>query len=413
MVVTKQARRIFRAAALAALAMVAHPGMAETKAVPADKLDIMLSFSVEGGLPDPAPYRESLEAALLSESAVGGLIRYEGPASDIDRASKAARASGCRLLLVLRLRASGAGVKAEWSFVDSALGTRTESREFEKEAPGRAVLASSFWTELLVDLEATLALPRPAILLEVKAPPGTLFDGAGPRRVLPASGKLELVFDVPLILAWTASMPGQYPVGGSLEVKAGRTLLGIAPRMLSLGLGAVGLSFPEIEIDADIWRHLALRAGLSQYLFGLALHNLDSNAGSAAPSFSVSLPLLSPYLGVRASPFEPSADFRPYAAADLFARLALLSATRVYFDPVAPVGLNLGLGFDWGIQRHVRLWMETGAYLYPWAEPLAFLASAGINGGGRAIIEGGPLFPGHPGWAGELPVFSAGIRIGL
>lgn len=412
MVVRRSIERFMLAAAAASLVLL-HPAPAAAQTPGADKLDIMLAFSAGKGFADPASYRESLEAAILSEKAVGGIIRYEGPVDDIAKASKAARDSGCRLLVFIRLDGSEGGLRAVWSFVDSALGTRTEDRAFEKERPGRAVLASAFWTEFLVDLETTLAGTRPEILLEIAAPPGTLFDGAGPRRRIPASGRLELAFDVPLIVAWTAVIPGQYPQSGSLEAKAGRNSLRIGPRPLSLGVGALGLSFPEIELDADIWRHVALRAGLSQYLFGFALHNLDSNEGSAAPSFSLSLPLLSPYLGLRASLFDPSSNFRPYAAADVFARLAILSGESLYFDPVAPVGLNLGMGFDWGIQRQLRLWMEAGAYLYPWADHLAFLASAGINGGGRAIIGGGPLFPGHPGWAGELPVFAAGIRIGL
>jgi len=393
------------------LAIIPERGQEPSTAKP----DILLSFSADAGLGDPVPYLRSLEAAILSEPSVGGLAQYDA-AKDGAPADAALR-EGCPAFLDVRLSTLPDGrVAAAWVYLDAVSGKKTPGPGFEKPLPSRAVLASSFWTEFLVDLETRLAEPPPSIILEVLAPPGTLFDGTGPKRVVPATGRLDIRFSVPASVAWTARVPGRYPTRGFLMMEAGTTVLRIAPHDFSLAVGAVGLSFPEAFVDMAVADHISLRAGFAQYFYGLALRDTSTFSSSSTPSnpgIVASFPLLSPFMGLSWSPFARNRDFRPYASAALFARVAFLSASKPYFDPVAPLGFDLSVGFDWGLGRGIRLWAEAGANLYPWADFRAFLASAGTNGDGRAIFGEGSIFAGNPGWAGELPIAAAGIRIGL
>ena len=414
----KSAARCSRRPALGllfALALGCAPWSALAEGSPAGhgEFDIMESFMADKGLVDSQAYRRSLEAALLSEQRIGGVMRLDGggiPKMSALAAMEAARKAGCRFLLDLRLEVGTEGdVKVAWEFFDTATGKKSSEGRFEKPLPGRATLASSFWSEVLVDLDAMLSAPRPTVTLEIYAPAGTLIDGAGPRRIVPASGRLAIPFDVPLVVAWTARIPGQFPQHGSIDVGSGSARLHIEPRRFSVSLGAVGLSFPEASVAYAVGDHLSLRLGLEQYFLGL---HLTSPSNNSPVRFISSLPLLIPYAGVELSSFLPSNPFRIYGTAEALARLAFLPDGKVYIDPVAPVGLKLRLGWDWGLDRAIRLWMEAGANFYLWADPQGFAASAGSSGG-SVTFGGTPPFPWVPAWAAELPIGAIGLRIGL
>jgi hypothetical protein len=247
------------------------------------------------------------------------------------------------------------------------------------------------------------------VALEIRAPTGTLIEGAGPRLEVPASGRLVVNFDVPLTVAWTARIPGQFPLRGSLRVNPGLTRLRIDERRWSLGLGLVGLSFPEATLSYALRRDFSLRIGVEQYFLGLHLSDRNSTGST---SFWSSLPLLIPSVGAEYSPFPPTSVFHPYVSAAILARLAFLPDGHPYLDPLAAFGSKLRIGCDWGMDRGFRPWLEIGANFYPWADPRGFAAAAGLSGG--VAVLGGPGFiPGSTGWALELPLASAGFRVGL
>lgn len=399
------------AASLALAASLGNfPLLAEsTEEAPAkpQTVNVLAILSMDEGVGDIEAFRLSLEAALLSESGVGGVARRdvstEGPIAE-------GRRTGCRIVLELGLKPVGDDrLAAEWDFVDVESGKKSAIHSFEKDRPAPAVLASAFWTEVLVDLEALLAEPRPSPSLELHAPPGTLFDGAGPRRTVPADGRLLIDFDVPLDLEWTATFPGEYPQHGFLRLEGGTKRLVVDRRRLAIVLGLVNFAYPRPMLEVEIDRGFSARMGLGQYLGGLRL--ASASAGKPV-SFISSIPLLEPSVGASYSPFPPATGFRPYLALDVFPRIGLHPDWSPYIDPVAPFGAGLRIGFSWGLSGTLRFAFELGADLYPWTDPVAFVASGGSDGG-RSLLAGAALFPGHPGWAVELPVGFAGIRMGL
>jgi hypothetical protein len=174
---------------------------------------------------------------------------------------------------------------------------------------------------------------------------------------------------------------------------------------------AFGLAFPELSGRYELSSRLFLRATFTQYLFGLAL--VDWSSSSTPPSLFANFGMIQPGMGVGYIFSPPAAPLRLYAAFDLFARIQTPSGESATFDPVAPMGTDLFLGFDWGRSAGVRLFSELGLAFYPWAYPGLMLASSNGLGMQRIAFGGTGWFSGHPGWFAEFPVPRIGLRMRL
>jgi hypothetical protein len=332
-------------------------------------------------------------------------MRYEGEDAG---ALASARQAACRFLLSLRLVFGEGSVRAEWLIVDSALAAEKARGSFEKPLPSASELQSSFWSDMVVDLESAAATTLPTIRLLVRGRPGTDFDGAGQRQRIPSGGLLEIGFDSPALVIWTASSPGNFPERGRIAVEAGKdTLLTIPRHDWSVELGIYGFAFPELRANLALGDYGFVRLGITEFLAGL---DLSGTVSGGELRLTSSYPLVIPSLGAGLAILPPVSEFRPYVALDLFARMGFLSLERPYLDPVAPGGLDVALGFDWGAGRTFRVWMEVGCAFYPWARVADFRASAGGRSS-RLYFSGTSLFPGHPGWIGEFPLPKAGIKV--
>jgi hypothetical protein len=396
---------------LVALLGAALQGMGQS---PAARARVMVEFiEPEGGT--AAPYAESFASALVQSPAVLAVVPAT-PGED-PLAVRAAR-SACSLAISLRLASGTDSSRMEWKIYAPPGEDPIDQGAADKGPPELLGLATTFWLEPVSALErAVSAQDRPASFITIVAEPGTLVSGLGEDIVLPESGTIDLPLALPAYLVWSAESKGALRESGATLVKESGTSL-VIPRRLakpdspwSLDASLFGFSFPELSARYAIGPRLFLRATFTQYLFGLAL--TDWKEPPPDPSLLASIGLIQPGLGLGFFFSPPSSSFRLYSTLDLFARIEVPSGEPASFDPVAPMGSALSLGFDWGRSPALRVFFEGGIAIYPWAYPGLMLASSKGANIHRITLGGTGLFTGHPGWFAELPIPRLGLRIRL
>jgi len=389
-------------------------GQASTQAA----LRIMVELT---GLEDRArlPYLDSLEASLIQSPAALAVIQApKGEGSLEQRAEHEA----CALAVQVGLSIDAEQLRIEWTIFEPPRQESVAQGAVEKDLPDARALSTGYWLELIDAIEqSAVGLEAPKSFMVVEGQPGTVVSGIGGDIVLPESGQVELALALPAYIVWSATFPGARRERGTRIVTESGTTLVIPrralppPSRLSIDSALYGLSFPELGLRWDVGRRFYLRAMITQYLAGLALQGEQGLQISKQPAGSLltSLDLLQPGLGAGYMFSQEAAKFRLYTSLDLFARLAFPEGRQAMLDPVAPLGTQLALGFDWGERPALRLYAELGVAVYPWAFPGLMMASWSGQGFPRFVGGAAGLFPGHPGWFAEFPVPRLGLRIHL
>ncbi len=393
-------------------------GDAAAPAAEAKRFRIMVDFAGPEGQ-DPLPYLDSLEASLIQSPMALAVVRApQGVGSLATRAER----SACALAIQLGVTVEGDQARIKWT-IYAPPGSEAAGRgSVAKDLPDPQAFSTTFWNEAIEALEAASAgMEEARKFLTLVGRPGTLVSGIGEDILLPESGKVDVPLVMPAYVVWSATAPGARKEGGTRIVKeSGSTLVipfrpELPPSKLSIDTAFYGLAFPELGLRWDISRRFFLKANLGQYLAGLALQGQQGfqSSKTAPASLISSIELVQPGLGGGFVFSAPTAPFRLYASFDLFARIAFPEGKQLMLDPVAPIGSQLAMGFDWGKKPGIRLYFELGAALYPWAYPGLMIASWSGQGMPRLTGGGAGLFNGHPGWFVEFPVPRLGLRIHL
>ncbi len=377
---------------------------------------IMALFSASG-IADEGLLRDSLEAALSAAPLAEAVIRKE---ADGEELGASATRHSCQLSLsVDAVRVEGELI-IKWRFATAAVGsTDLRTGSFTKAIPSARDLVSSFWTDLVQDLEPSIqemkALPLDHIV--VIAPPGTRIEGFGEAFLIPSTGEVELPVDLPSFVQWKASSPNFFDASGSAFIAEPLERVELPMRRLpawTAELSLYGLSFPEASASVLIGKRLFARFTLTQFMSGL---NLQNYAGPPpAPSLFSSYSLMHAGVGFGSFFENPSNTLRFYAGMDVFLRLAMPGYRIFLVDPVAPVGISPIFGAEWGRDTRSKLFFEIGGIFYPYSLVELMLASQGSSSG-RLVFSGTGWFtdwlPGHPGWLAEFPLPRLGLRIYL
>ena len=375
---------------------------------------VMVEFLGPSG-PASQLFADSLDSTLIQSSSVLSIARTV-PGED----SLALRAErdACSVALQVSLELGAESSSLGWKVYLPPREEPVAQGRVEKELPGARGLATTFWQEPLSALEAAIAEAEiPSSYVTIVGAPGTKIHGIGPEIVLPESGEVDVPLVIPAYLVWSAEADGARPESGNARVEESGKRLEIPRHPLradsrwSMDFSLLGFSFPELSARYDVRDRFFLRATCTQYFAGLYLRNSSDTGGDS--SIISSYGLLQPGMGFGYLFSRRSAPFRFYSSLDLFLRLAFIEDEGVRLEPVAPWGSCLALGADWGRDASLRLFLEMGIVVYPWADRTLMLASWNGKGMGRATIGGGGFIKGQPGWLAEFPQPRVGLRIRL
>jgi hypothetical protein len=406
-------------ARLAALLLVLLCALPRLGAQGQERVRVMVEFTEPEGAAAQGTaaevYADSFASSLIQSPSVLAVLRAT-PGED-SLAVRAARGA-CRIAISLSLAVGEAGSRLDWKIYSASSEEPIDQGGSDASLPDPRGLSTTFWLEAVSAIERNAAsLPAPESFVTIVAAPDTLVSGIGEDLVVPESGSIDLQLVLPAYLVWSAESPGARAESGATLVELSGTRLVIPHRPLkpesrwAVDASVLGFSYPELSARYEIGKRGFLRATLTQYLFGLMLATWSSP--STAPSLIASHRLIQPSLGCGFLLFPPAWPFRLYSALDLFARVQVPLDEPISIDPVAPVGADLSLGFDWGSRPNVRFFFEAGFAFYPWAYPGLMLASSNGQNPNRLTLGGPSWFKGHPGWFAEFPVPRAGVRIRL
>ncbi len=366
------------------------------------ELRIMVGASGSGTAADV----QSLAAA-LSESPKVGVVFIA--TRDEDTIVEAARAR-CPLAIIVTSQSLASGdARCTWSLVDSLSGSILAEGVIEGPEPTAWDLVEFWWLPIVGAAEK--AMPTAAsTMVRVIAAPATRIIGLGEQeRILPDSGSIDIDLQLPGVYRWRATLKGSYPESGSFAgMRSGDTLT-VTQRPLrtwSIELGAYMAQFPDIWASwrfADDW--LFVRAGLSQFLFGLYL--VDHRYATQTPSLFLSLPLVQPGIGIGTYMKPTDSSIRPYATLSALARLSSAGTEGWALDPIAPLCFSVALGAEWRFTFRAAAFFELGATYYPFTDGALMTASKGTGDTGAWMSDYGEL------WFLDIPAIRLGIRVFL
>jgi hypothetical protein len=384
------------------------------QSAPVTRLRVMIEFSGPAGAAGQG-YEASLESALIQSPSVLAVLR--APPGDEPLAKKAVR-EACPVALRVSLELGAESSRLGWETYLPPSEEPVDRGEGERGPPDARSLSTTFWHDPVSALEAAIAEAKtPSSFVRIVAAPGTKLHGIGAELVIPESGEADIPLVLPAYIVWSAEADGARPESGKLLVEESGTLIEIPHRPpkvsspWSIEVSALGFSFPEISARRELGNRLFARATMSQYFFGLSLQ--DSSGDTGISPIVASYGLLQPGLGIGYRFSRVDAPFRLYSSLDFFLRLAFIEEEGVMIEPVAPWGCCLAVGSDWGRRPTLRLFLEMGLVLYPWADRVLMLASRSGKGMGRATMGGGGLFASQPGWFAEFPQPRIGLRMRL
>jgi hypothetical protein len=328
----------------------------------------------------------------------------------VEKPAEAAREASCRLLATLSLSEGGdGGLRIDWRLADIAGLQPPRSGSIPARAPDAATLANGFWTELGLAVDAFLEAPLPPLMVDVRGYPGTLFRDGGHELSVPEGGTLALERSVPGMLAWTAEETGAYPVHGAIRVDGPEpSRIRIPRRLWGLDLGGYELGYPEIRLTRAFGPFAFVRASMTHYEIGDSL----ADYRAAGSSIGRTLPL-QPGLGAGIAAFRRSSDLRPYLAVDLCGRVLYLEGLGLALDPLAPLCVLPAIGLEAGTGARLRIWVELGVAVYPWAQPARLPAALEGRWTKRLVFGSPELLAGRQGWLAELLLPRVGLRLGL
>ena len=320
----------------------------------------------------------------------------------------------CRLFVDLDLASANEIETTMWQIRSLPAGPVLARGEVTRSASSADWTEASYWLPLVDSIPEALAAVPPDTII-VRAKPGTQISGIGNDFSMPPNGEIELPIEIPALYSWRARIPGAYPEYGSIYVKEGGTSLDIPYKPLvpgehwSFDTSLYSFTFPELRASFSPAASWFARATITQFLFGLSL----PNGGGSYPSLIYSTGLLQSGLGMGWYPLGRKRNLQAYFALDCFARLILPDGGGIKLEPIAPIGISPIVGLEWSQAGDVGIFVETGATIYPIANPEYMFASAGGDNSGMLLFGGGSFFSGHPGWFGEFPDARFGLRFKL
>jgi hypothetical protein len=409
-------RASFIVAAILALRGASSALAAEEAAPPQKRVRVMAEFLGPEGMAGSS-YADSFASTLIQSPAVLSVLRASKGEDGL--AVRAAR-EACQVAISLSLSVGTDSYRIEWKIYAPPREEPIDQGSADRDPPDARGLSTTFWLESVAALErAVAAMDSSASFVTIVGAPGTLVAGIGADVVVPESGSVDVPLVLPAYLVWKAASEGALDEGGAVLIQQSGTAIVIPRRPVSLNnaspwsldASAFGLAFPEISARYELGKRFFLRATFTQYLAGLNLVNWSDPL--PAPSILASIALIQPGAGVGFLVSPRASSLRLYSTFDLFARIQVPAGEPVSFDPVAPMGTALSLGFDWGRSPDLRLFFEAGIAFYPWAYPGLMLASYNGEGMQRLAFGGTGWFAGHPGWFAEFPVPRFGLRIRL
>ncbi|MBL8965856.1 MAG: hypothetical protein JNG85_02535 [Spirochaetaceae bacterium] len=374
-----------------------------------DRRRLLVSLETRGfTASETEAYASSLDAAMARSSRFGAVKRAEAPAGIVEEAGR----GGFDLAAVVSLeKLSDTNLRLSWALMGPDGGESVANGGAETALPDARDLVDFFWLDLVDAAERASAVVKiqGRSMLALRGPPGTIVTGIGKERLeLPESGELEVGLRAPATYSWKASAPGYASASGVVALFGERVELALELERLrpwALEVGLLNAAFPDLWVS---WRfandRFFLRAGLHQYLGGLSLAR---ESQYYEPSYFVSLRLVQPGLGAGWLLGKPGGALRPYLGVTASARLAFPPLSRLFLDPVAPLCLEPYLGLEWKAAKRVGLFLELGACLYLFGDPLLMAASLAEKDSSRPLYIHGDF-----GFL-EFPSFRFGARLRL
>ncbi len=353
-------------------------------------------------------YAATLDAAMARSSRFGAVKRAGGAGGVVEEAGR----GGFDLAAVVRLeKLSDTELRLDWEFLGPDGGEKVAEGGADLALPDQRDLVDFFWLDLVAAAEKASAVVKTQgrSMLALRGPPGAVVTGFGKEKLeLPASGELEIGLRAPATYSWKASAPGHASASGVAAVFGERTELLLELEKLrawSVEIGLVNAAFPDLWFS---WRfaddRLFLRAGFHQYLGGLALARASQ---FYEPAYFVSIRLLQPGFGAGWILGKPGGAVRPYLGATASARLAFPPLARLFLDPVAPLCVEPYLGLEWKALKRLGVFLELGANLYLFGDPVLMAASMAKNENNHPLYLYGDF-----GFF-EFPAFRFGTRLRL
>lgn len=374
-----------------------------------DRHRILVSLETPGFSPaESEAYAASLDAAMARSSRFGAVKRAGDPDGIVEEAGR----GGFDLAAVVRIeKLSDAELRLSWNILGPDGGEAVASGTADIALPDGRDLVDFFWLDLvdLAEKASAVVKIRGRSVLALRGPPGTVVTGLGKERLeLPESGELELGLRAPATYAWKASAPGYASASGVVALFGERVELALEMERLrpwALEAGLLNAAFPDLWVS---WRfandRLFLRAGLHQYLGGLSLAR---ESQFYEPAYFLSIRLVQPGIGAGWILGKPGASVRPYLGVTASALLAFPPLSRLFLDPVAPLCVEPYFGLEWRALKRLGLFLELGANLYLFGDPLLMAASMPKSDNNRPLFFYGDF------GVFEFPAFRFGTRLQL